>query len=475
MGHNGDFGHGLCVLFQGRHQSVAHFVVRNQPLFHIGQHGVLLLGTGNYRFKGDHQVLLVHCLTAVTHCTQSRFIHQVGKVRTHRTGSGLGNFPQVHILAEADFPGMHLQGVQTALEVGTVHNDPPVKPTGTEQGLVQDLRPVGGRQTHNALGGLKAVDLAEQLVQGLLLLGVAAEPVIPGAADRVDFVNKDNTGSHLCRLLEQVPHPAGAHAHKHLHEIRTGDGEEGHIRLTGHRLGKQGLAGTGRAHQQRTLGKLGTDGGILLGVVEKINDLLQRLLCLVLARHILEGDAGLLFHVDLGLTLAEAPHHAVAAHALGQQIHNKEESADHDDIGQDHHDEGIVLHDFLVDRNTLGCQFFTHRRPVTAVRQAGITGFLLGGRFGRLLLGHIHHPVCLEFHFRQLARRLGFQKIRIGGLGVLAAFHHVHHPAEDQHQGQRNHQRSEIVISRLVAVRLLGFVGVVSAIGIHFPSPPFLL
>ena len=170
---------------------------------------------------------------------------------------------------------MHLQGIQTPLEIRLVHNDPPVKPAGAQQCLIQDFRPVGGRQAHNALGGLKAVDLAEQLVQGLLLLGVAAVPAVPGPAHSIDFVNKDDARSHLGRLLEQVTNPAGAHAHEHLHKIRTGNGEEGHIRFARHRLGKQGLAGTGRAYQQRALGQLGADGGVLTGVVEEVDDLLQ--------------------------------------------------------------------------------------------------------------------------------------------------------------------------------------------------------
>ena len=48
-------------------------------------------------------------------------------------------------------------------------------------------------------------------------------------------------------------------------------------------------------------------------IVKKINDLLQGLLGFILTGHILEGDAGLLFHVDLGVGLAHA---ADAAHAV---------------------------------------------------------------------------------------------------------------------------------------------------------------
>ena len=52
---------------------------------------------------------------------------------------------------------MHLQGGQTARQVGPVDGDAAVEPTGTQQGLVQNLRAVGGSQEDDALGGVKAV------------------------------------------------------------------------------------------------------------------------------------------------------------------------------------------------------------------------------------------------------------------------------------------------------------------------------
>jgi hypothetical protein len=55
-------------------------------------------------------------------------------------------------------------------------------------------------------------------------------------------------------LLEQVAHARGAHAHKHLHELRAGHGEEGHAGLAGNGLGQQRLTRTGRAHLRKTVG-----------------------------------------------------------------------------------------------------------------------------------------------------------------------------------------------------------------------------
>mgnify|MGYP002571357050 CR=1 FL=1 len=95
---------------------------------------------------------------------------------------------------------MDLQGIQTALEVGTVHNDPAVKPAGTQQGFVQNFRAVGGGQAHHTLGGVEAIDLSQKLVQSLLLLTVTPQTGIPGPTYGVNFVNENDTGGHLRRL-----------------------------------------------------------------------------------------------------------------------------------------------------------------------------------------------------------------------------------------------------------------------------------
>ena len=227
---------------------------------------------------------------------------------------------------------MDLEGGHTAGQVGPVHGDTAVEPAGPQQGLVQHLGPVGGGQDDDALGGVEAVQLGQELVQGLLPLIVAAQAVVPGFADGVDLVDKDDAGGHFAGLLEEVADPAGAHAHEHLHEVGARDGEEGDPRLSGHSLGQQGLAGARGAHQQGALGQLGADLGVFLGVVEDVDDLLQGLLGLILTGHVPEGDAGLFFHIDLGVGL---PHAAQAAPHLGGHVAEQEgEEHHHNDDGQ---------------------------------------------------------------------------------------------------------------------------------------------
>jgi hypothetical protein len=59
----------------------------------------------------------------------------------------------------------------------------------------------------------------------------------------------------LCNSTHTLAVPGGPHAHKHLHKVRAGDGEEGHICLAGRGLGQQCLARTGGPAEQRALGE----------------------------------------------------------------------------------------------------------------------------------------------------------------------------------------------------------------------------
>ena len=101
------------------------------------------------------------------------------------------------------------------------------------------------------------------------------------------------------------------------------------MRLARDRLGKQRLTGAGRADQQCALGELCADGGVFLRVVQKVNDLNERFLCLVLTRNVAEGHARLLFHIDLGAALSDAAKPADTAQsapaASGDEAHQQGE------------------------------------------------------------------------------------------------------------------------------------------------------
>ena len=66
------------------------------------------------------------------------------------------------------------------------------------------------------------------------LIMPAAEASAAMAANGVDFVDEDDARRVLLALFEEVADAACAHAHKHLHKIRTGNGEERDVGLAGH-------------------------------------------------------------------------------------------------------------------------------------------------------------------------------------------------------------------------------------------------
>ena len=78
-------------------------------------------------------------------------VHQVLQVRAGEAGGLPGDLLQVHILCQRLIAGMHSEDLLPALHVR------PVKPTGTQQGGVQDVLPVGGGQHDDPLVCGKAV------------------------------------------------------------------------------------------------------------------------------------------------------------------------------------------------------------------------------------------------------------------------------------------------------------------------------
>ena len=346
---------------------------------------------------------------------------------------------------------VHLQNGDAPLEIGQFHRHPPVKPARAQQGRVQGLRPVGGGQKDDALAGVKAVHLGQQLVEGLLPLVVAAQAAgVPLLADGVDLVDEHDAGGLLPRLLEQIPHLGRPHAHEHLHKFRAGDGEEGHLGLPGHRLGQQGLAGARRPHQQHALGQAGADGGVLLRPVEEVHHLHQRLLGLVLAGHVGKGYAGgRLLHVDLGPRLAEG--HGVAhpagqaAHALhhpaGEQLPNDDKDHNGKNPAHQEGENGVGLGGDLRSKGDPLLRLELGQQPLAVIRpDAGLVialpaAVVLRNEYdlpARLIQSHLLHLAAVH-HGQKLAVR------------------HLHHLAlqqgrEEKHVQQHQHnQRRQIV------------------------------
>src|SRR5690606_4988469 len=126
-----------------------------------------------------------------------------------------------YTVGQGDLLDMDLQDIQAAFLVGTVHQHLTVEATGAKQGLIEDLRPVGGCKDDQPDRAVETIHFGEQLVQRLLTLVVSTHRSSDTAcaAQSIQLINEDDGRRLPARLLEQVAHPRRAHADKHLDEL----------------------------------------------------------------------------------------------------------------------------------------------------------------------------------------------------------------------------------------------------------------
>ena len=233
-------------------------------------------------------------------------VDQVGQVGAGEPGRRAGDDLEIDVLGQRNPLDVDLENVLAALGVGHGDDDPAVEPPGTEQGGVQDVRPVRGRDQDDPLVRVESVHLDEELVERLLALVVpSAEAGSALAADGVDLVDEDQAGGVLLALVEQVPDPRGADPDEHLHEIRAADREEGDIGFAGDGPGEEGLPGPGSPYEQNALGDASAELLELLGVLEELDDLIELFFGFLDAGHVLERHLLGQSREQLGPALAE--------------------------------------------------------------------------------------------------------------------------------------------------------------------------
>jgi hypothetical protein len=331
-----------------------HLVHRVGVLEHVGQHGVaalvvgdpLLLGVREHHalaalaeqdaVAGRLEVLHGDVEAAAAHGVQGGLVDQVGQVGAAHAGCAAGHDAEIDVVRHPLALAVDLQDRQPLLEVGQRHHDLAVEAPRPQQGGVQDVGAVGGRDHDDALGGVEAVHLREHLVEGLLALVVpAAEAGAALAADGVDLVDEDDGGRLLAGRLEQVAHPAGPDADEHLHEVRAADRHEGHAGLAGHGPGQERLAGPGGADQQHALGDLRPDLLEAGRGLQEVDDLADLLLDPGIAGHVLEGRRGAVAAERLGLGAPDGhdPRH-LALGLAADEVDEGGADADDEDVGE---------------------------------------------------------------------------------------------------------------------------------------------
>lgn len=123
---------------------------------------------------------------------------------------------------------MNLEYFFPSANVGDLYVNLTVETAGAQQCGVENIRAVGCRHNDNAVVLFKAVHLDKQLVERLFALVVtAAQARAALSADRVDFVDKNDTRHIVFRLVEQVAHTRCADADEHFDKVTAAYAENG--------------------------------------------------------------------------------------------------------------------------------------------------------------------------------------------------------------------------------------------------------
>ena len=201
-----------------RHQCMPHLVIGHGfPLLWI-EHAVLLLQTGHDALDGGGEVLQFHSLRLAPRRVQRCFVHEIGQISAGKAGGQRRHLFQIYTLGQGDLLDMDLQDFQATCLVGTVHQHLTVEATGAKQGLIEDLRPVGGCKDDQPDRAVEAIHFGEQLVQRLLTLVVSTDRSsgTACATQSIQLINEDDRRRLRTRLFEQVAHTGRTHAHEHL-------------------------------------------------------------------------------------------------------------------------------------------------------------------------------------------------------------------------------------------------------------------
>ena len=181
------------------------------PLLLVADDHALALDAHEDLVLGVFHVLHRDLVLAEAGAVEGGLVDHVGQVGPGESGRRAGQDLEVDVLGQGDLADVDLEDLLAALDVGHVDDDPAVEPARPEQGAVEDVGAVGGGDEDDALVGIEAVHLDEELVERLLALVVAAaEAGAALAADGVDLVDEDQAGGVLLALLEQVADAGGA-------------------------------------------------------------------------------------------------------------------------------------------------------------------------------------------------------------------------------------------------------------------------
>lgn len=206
---------------------------------------------------------------------------------------------------------MNFEDFGPALCIRQAHGDLPIESARSQQGLIEHVWNVGGRQNNDASVSLEAVHFREQLVDGLFSLIVShTQSLISLPTDRVKLINENDAGRVLLGLFEHVSYSGGADTDEHLNELRCRDGEEGNACFTCYCLRQKCLTCSWWTNKKGPSWNFGSEIGEFRGCLQEVNDLHELFLGFVDSGDSIEVDTGIRLHLHsgFGLTHVELVH-----------------------------------------------------------------------------------------------------------------------------------------------------------------------
>ena len=172
--------------------------------FFLAHHHRLALGAHHHLVLGVLEVALDHHPAVAPRGHQRRFVDEIGEIGAGEPGRAAGDDLYVDVGSERHVAHVHPQDLLASADVGIGHHHLTVEAARAQQGRIEHVGPVGGGDEDDALVGLEAVHLDQQLIEGLLALVVtSAEAGAAVAADGVDFVDEDDAGRVLFSLARR--------------------------------------------------------------------------------------------------------------------------------------------------------------------------------------------------------------------------------------------------------------------------------
>jgi len=249
-------------------------------------------------------------------------------------------------------------------------------------------------------------------------------------SDRINFVDKQQTGRVLFGLGKHVAHPRSTHADKHLDEIRTGNRKERNVGFAGHRFGQERLAGSRRTDQQNALRYLAAQTLKFAGIFQKVDHFFQLLFGFVTAGHIGKRHLLAVFQKPRA-RLAETHCFAVAGIGLTHKKDPNPDQQNHREPGNDDSPESVGGSVFRlgIDHHVVFAQGFDHGRIIRRI-SVKLAAVGISSVYVRAGNRHFGNPVVFR-----LIHKLGKRQFAAGGPGRRSLSGHV------GNRGQQNDRR----------------------------------